>query len=87
MKESPHSPGDRVPEEGEVIHIGDYVDHKLVARCGDKDAHTFTHGEDTKLNECQDCESFNCSWCDGSGRISDGYETYKCNHCDIDRRV
>jgi len=66
------------------IHIGDFVNHKLVARCGATGDLTYTHGDDLKLNECQDCASFNCSWCEGSQKLSDGYETWRCQHCYID---
>ena len=66
-----------------MIHIGDFVDHKLVARCGEVGSLTYTHGEDLKLNECQDCASLNCSWCNGSGKLSDGYENFECRHCSI----
>jgi hypothetical protein len=68
----------------EPIHIGDFVNHKLVARCGATGDLTYTHGDDLKLNECQDCASFNCSWCEGSQKLSDGYETWRCQHCYID---
>lgn len=69
-----------------MIHIGDFVGHVLKARCGATGDLTYTHGGDLKLNECQDCESFNCSWCDGSRKMSDGYENFKCRHCDIEER-
>src|SRR3990172_1610477 len=41
--------------------------------------------------DCRDCIHNRlreeCDNCNGSGFISDGYENWKCNHCDVDHYI
>ena len=38
----------------------------------------------TILETWQDYKTENCSWCENTGKISDGYCEVKCGHCNLE---
>jgi len=62
------------------VHLLIWKNHVPGPKCG-SDENSRTMSESLRMVDCADC--LDCSWCDGSGRISDGYgESQVCGHCD-----